>query len=139
MAPLVSVVVPAFDALRYLREVIACVRGQTHNNLALVIADDGSRESSRQVLEESEHPANQVVRHRFGHGTNVIGAPLAVLFRREALLTAMAWVDTEPLMLNLVTYKRVADLHPHSHRRGTTGVDRRIPREHVLVVDPHRQ
>lgn len=41
-------------------------------------------------------------------GTNVIGEPLAVLFRTEPLLQHMPWRDDNPLMLDLSMYERVA-------------------------------
>jgi len=43
-------------------------------------------------------------------GTNVIGEPLAVLFRTPLLQQAMPWDDTDPLMLDLSTYQKVAPL-----------------------------
>ena len=43
-------------------------------------------------------------------GTNVIGEPLAVLFRTEALRAVMPWEDSNPLMLDLSTYTRIAPM-----------------------------
>lgn len=43
-------------------------------------------------------------------GTNVIGEPLAVLFRTDALKSIMPWDDSNPLMLDLSTYTRIAPL-----------------------------
>ena len=43
-------------------------------------------------------------------GTNVIGEPLAVLFRTDALKEIMPWEDSNPLMLDLSTYTRIAPL-----------------------------
>ena len=51
---------------------------------------------------------DQVIRSCFLQGTNVIGEPLAVLFRREPLLNAMPWSDANPLVLDLDCYQRVA-------------------------------
>lgn len=51
---------------------------------------------------------SEVIRTCYLQGTNVIGEPVAVLFRREALLTAMPWTDHNPLMLDLNTYQKVA-------------------------------
>lgn len=49
-----------------------------------------------------------VIRTAFLQGTNVIGEPLAVLFRRDPLLKAMPWSDDNPLVLDLDCYQRVA-------------------------------
>ena len=42
-------------------------------------------------------------------GTNVFGEPLAVLFRRQAVLDAMPWSDARPFLLDLDTYTAVLD------------------------------
>ena len=51
---------------------------------------------------------SEVINTCYLQGTNVIGEPLAVLFRREPLLAAMPWTDHNPLMLDLNTYQKVA-------------------------------
>ena len=40
-------------------------------------------------------------------GTNVIGEPFAVMFRREALISALPWSDKRPLLLDLDMYSKV--------------------------------
>lgn len=54
------------------------------------------------------HAGEHVIRTSFMQGTNVIGEPLAVLFRRDPLLQAMPWSDANPLVLDLDCYQRVA-------------------------------
>jgi len=49
-----------------------------------------------------------VIRTCYLRGTNVIGEPLSVLFRRDALLEAMPWDDSNPLVLDLHMYEQVA-------------------------------
>jgi len=51
-----------------------------------------------------------VIRACWLQGTNVVGEPVVVLFRRQALLDAMPWRDDNPLMLDITTYAAVA---PH--------------------------
>ena len=53
-------------------------------------------------------PGEQVMHACYLQGTNVLGEPLAVLFRTEHLQSAMPWDDTDPLMLDLSTYQKVA-------------------------------
>jgi hypothetical protein len=48
------------------------------------------------------------IRECFRQGTNVIGEPLAVLFRTAALQQALPWQDENPLMLDLSMYAKVA-------------------------------
>ena len=48
------------------------------------------------------------IRQCYLQGTNVMGEPLAVLFRTEALRAALPWQDENPLMLDLCMYEKVA-------------------------------
>lgn len=51
---------------------------------------------------------DQVLRSIYLRGQNIIGEPVAVLFRKEPLLAAMPWVGTNPLMLDVSCYHKVA-------------------------------
>lgn len=53
-------------------------------------------------------PGAQVIRTCYLQGTNVIGEPLTVLFRTAAVASGMPWNDSNPLMLDLSTYEKVA-------------------------------
>ena len=57
-------------------------------------------------------------------GTNVIGEPLAVLFRADALKAVMPWDDSNPLMLDLNTYTRLAPLGDVVLRHESVGASR---------------
>jgi glycosyltransferase involved in cell wall biosynthesis len=48
---LVSVVMPAFNAERWITESLASVLGQTHSNLQVIVVDDGSTDSTREKVE----------------------------------------------------------------------------------------
>lgn len=53
--PLVSVLIPHFNQARFLRECVESVRGQTYENLEIVVVDDASTESgSAEALAEIE-------------------------------------------------------------------------------------
>jgi glycosyltransferase involved in cell wall biosynthesis len=52
-APLVSVIIPAYNAGRYLRLTLASVQGQTYRNLEILVVDDGSNDSTVQIVEEA--------------------------------------------------------------------------------------
>ena len=53
-------------------------------------------------------PGSTAIRACYLAGTNVLGEPLAVLFRTKVLQKQMPWTDDNPLMLDLGLYQRVA-------------------------------
>lgn len=67
-----------------------------------------SRDRGLAGLRAGRCAGDRVLRQCYLKGTNVIGEPLAVLFRTEALRSALPWVDDNPLMLDLAMYAKVA-------------------------------
>ena len=63
-----------------------------------------------QRLKDGLNNGPQVIRTAYHEGTNVIGEPVAVLFKRDPLLQAMPWNDDNPLVLDLTCYEKVAEL-----------------------------
>lgn len=66
----------------------------------------------------------QAMRACYVQGTNVLGEPLAVLFRAQALRMAMPWDDSNPLMLDLTTYAKLAEHGSIAIRRNAVGAFR---------------
>jgi len=58
--PLVSVVIPAYDAERFLGEAIESVLAQTYSPLELIVVDDGSRDTTAGVA--GGYPEAKVIR-----------------------------------------------------------------------------
>ena len=198
VSPRVSVVVPVFNGMPYLRELTASLLAQTFTDLEIVFSDGGSGDGSMEFLHSLDDPRVQVleippgsgaaanwtaatnaargeftklicqddllypnamadqaqdldsdadavmavatrdivdarsrvlyrgrglagidaglssvpgstaIRTCYLTGTNVLGEPLAVLFRTGALQSKMPWTDDNPLMLDLSLYQRVA-------------------------------
>lgn len=50
--PLASVIIPAYNAERYLRQAVESALAQTHSNLEVVIVDDGSTDGTRRLADE---------------------------------------------------------------------------------------
>lgn len=50
--PLISVIMPCFNAAPFLREAVDSVLAQTHPSVELIVIDDGSNDRSREMLRE---------------------------------------------------------------------------------------
>ena len=50
--PLVSVIIPNYNHARYLRERIESVLGQTYQNIEVILLDDASTDSSKEIIAE---------------------------------------------------------------------------------------
>jgi len=48
--PLVSILIPCYNAERFVADAVNSALNQTHDNIEVVVIDDGSRDSSREVL-----------------------------------------------------------------------------------------
>ena len=57
-APKVSVIVPIYNQLRFIRETVDSVLAQDYPNVELVLSDDGSTDGTSEVLREcaDRHP-----------------------------------------------------------------------------------
>ncbi len=75
-------------------------------------------------LHEGLNSGADVIRACWAQGTNVIGEPLAVLFRREPLSSALPWDDRNPLVLDLMLYAKVAAAGDVTVRRSSVGAFR---------------
>jgi glycosyltransferase involved in cell wall biosynthesis len=49
-APLISVIMPAYNAEKYIQEAIDSILNQSYSNLELLIYDDGSSDSTRKII-----------------------------------------------------------------------------------------
>jgi glycosyltransferase involved in cell wall biosynthesis len=71
--PAVSVVVPVYNAARYVRAAIASVQAQTFSNFEIVVVDDGSTDASKKIL-ESIAAADPRLRLLSRPNTGIVGA-----------------------------------------------------------------
>ncbi|HET7203320.1 MAG TPA: glycosyltransferase family A protein [Steroidobacteraceae bacterium] len=96
MTPTVSVILPTFNRLEYLRPAIESVFGQTFQDWELIVADDGSDEETRAYLKDiGRRPRVKLVwlRHT-GYPSRVRNAAL-----REAEGAYVAFLDSDDIWI----------------------------------------
>jgi glycosyltransferase involved in cell wall biosynthesis len=78
--PLVSVIVPAYNAERYLADAVRSVLGQTWHELELIVVDDGSTDGTGALADQltAADPRARVIHKRNGGPSSARNAGLAV-------------------------------------------------------------
>ena len=95
MSPEITVIVPAYNAEKYLRTCLESVTGQTFTSWELIIADDGSTDSTGAIADEYAAKDGRIkVLHLYRHGVSAA---------RNACIDAangkyLAYVDADDLL-----------------------------------------
>lgn len=66
--PLVTVIVPAYNIEKYIRECIESILNQTYKNLEVIIIDDGSRDATGMICDEFMYDPRVNVIHKKNEG-----------------------------------------------------------------------
>ena len=64
MADLVSIIVPTYNREYCVGKTIDSALAQTHRNLEIMVADDGSTDNTRDLIEQTARADNQQQRHQ---------------------------------------------------------------------------
>ncbi len=82
--PLLSIVIPVYNAARFLERSIGSVRNQTYENLEIIVVDDGSKDESLQILNAfaSEDPRIKVLTKENGGSSSARNAGLKAVTGR---------------------------------------------------------
>jgi len=66
LQPLVSVIIPAFNAERYLAETLDGIFAQTYPNIEVIVVDDGSADGTRGIIESYGKPVTYLYQDNSG-------------------------------------------------------------------------
>ncbi len=61
MSELISVIIPAYNAEKYLPKCFECLENQTYTNLEIIIVNDGSTDNTRNLCEEFAQKDSRVI------------------------------------------------------------------------------
>jgi glycosyltransferase involved in cell wall biosynthesis len=134
--PLISVILPTYGRLHYLRSAVASVFAQSRRDWELIVADDGSDHITRAYLRElAAHPAVRVIHLQH------CGRPAAV--RNAALRTAAgryaAFLDSDDIWLPAKLETQIGELQARpGYRWSYTAFTRIDAIDKVLPEEAHR-
>ena len=109
MEPLVSVIIPVYNVLPYLREALDSVINQTYKNLEILVVDDGSTDGSGEVCDEYLSDPRVIVIHQENKGLSgarntaldrMTGEYVAFLDSDDAFMPDMIEKMLDALLLN---------------------------------------
>lgn len=113
--PLISVIMPAFNRLAWLRAAVQSVFDQTLADWELIVADDGSEEPTREYLRAlGADPARRVRVLLLAHSGNPPAVRNVAL--REARGEYVAFLDSDDLWLPRKLEMQIASLGEHPAR-----------------------
>ena len=83
MTPKVSVVIPAYNAQQYLGETLDCLAVQTLREMEVLVVDDGSADSTPEILREycAKYPFIRAIRQENAGVAAARNGGIYLLFR----------------------------------------------------------
>jgi glycosyltransferase involved in cell wall biosynthesis len=99
-ATLVSVVIPCFNGEGTIRRGIESIFGQTHPNIEIIVVDDCSKDSTRQILESFGdrihaiyHPVNRGTAGAYNTGSAAANGRFLLLMASDCYLTDPDYIE----------------------------------------------
>jgi glycosyltransferase involved in cell wall biosynthesis len=115
--PKVSVIVPIYNQVSFIRETVESVLAQDHQNIELVLSDDGSTDGTSEVLREyAAREPERVKMVASDENTGIAGAFNRALDAHRG--DYIAWLGGDDVMLPGKLSRQVAALQMHSEAIG---------------------
>ncbi len=146
--PLVTVLMPVYNADKYLSDALESVISQTYKNLEILIINDGSTDNSETIIKQYQKSDNRI-RYIYHHNQGVArtlkqGVSLAkgTLIRRHDADDISLPVAIEEQVLFLQNHQEigaVATQQCHLTENGKIAWHKRLPREEWFEGKPYKQ
>ncbi len=108
--PLVSIIVPAYNAEKFLRQAVGSALRQTYSNIEVIVVDDGSIDSTKAIAEELARGGRRV---RVFSQKNAGQSAARNTGIREARGAYVAFLDADDLFLPEKIERQVRELEEH--------------------------
>lgn len=107
--PLISIIIPAFNAISFLPKAIESVLHQTYRNFEIIIIDDGSTDNTKSTIQESN-----VIKYFYQENQGLSSARNSGIQKSKGeylvFLDADDWLEKDALQLNFSIIKNKPDI-----------------------------
>jgi glycosyltransferase involved in cell wall biosynthesis len=107
--PLVSVIIPAYNAAAYVREAVDSALAQTYKNIEIIVVDDGSTDATRKILEP--YAAKKSITYIHQENRGLSGARNTGIKKSRGEFIAL--LDSDDIFLPKKIERQVADFAAH--------------------------
>lgn len=115
MQPLVSVIMPAYNAQNFIVEAIESVIHQTYKNLELIIVDDGSKDKTYDICRHYSNKYGNITLLRHYHGGNQGVSKSRMLALKKSNGKYVAFCDADDLFLPNKIEIQIAKLEQYNY------------------------
>lgn len=109
-APVVTVLMPVYNAEKYLREAVESILGQTFKDFEFLIIDDGSADNSLQIIRSYRDPRIQLIVHK--KNKKLIATLNEGIQKARAPLVARMDADDVSALCRLEYQVQFMEVHP---------------------------
>ena len=109
MKALVSVIIPAFNAEKHIKETIDSALNQTYGNIEVIVVDDGSTDNTRSIL--NSYIDSGKIKYIFQENDGLAGARNVGM--KNAIGKYISFLDSDDIFLPAKIEKQVSCLDAH--------------------------